>query len=412
MKTQAIIVTAFSLALGACSSDGKGSEEDIPQDGKADSFRNPTVHGNIQWGETYKPTFSEDKGFYHAFDFSLQGEAEVTLETKRSSKTMDTVMYLYKYDIQQDSWGSYIAKNDDKSGRTRFSFLKESLRSGQYRVMLKPYRKSEDNGQGTFKFLPSCEGTGCVNLSNGLPPSSSKGSAQCVSAITETLESNTIAEETIRKTVAPGDAIANEYDLVAQLYFESNKDNLEYILDAGGTADFYINIRQTEYGASIGVSTSYEREATYLFDLYGHLLIAQHTWEGEGDVSEYYCQTYEQGTDGDWVDSSECGVVIMSDFPTFKTLVDDGYLDSNYAPAPVDAVRERFNESFPATSDYGDMEYELYQDPNNSSGSLVELYDDEGDIIATYAVSEYYEDFEVLWYSDAVKGTSHLICDF
>ena len=358
MKTQSFsILVLFSIA--SCSGNGKGIEEDVPTDGKADSFRNPTVHGNIEWGKTHKPKFSEETGYFHAYDFEIRGEAEVTLESKRSSKTMDTVMYLYKYNDQSNSWGSYIAKNDDKSGRTQFSFLKEDLRSGRYRVLLKPYRKTSTKGNGIFKFLGDCDGLGCVSGPD-LPQPSLSASSECVSAIASVLESNVIATESLSKTVAPGEDVANEYDLAVQLFFQTNQDSLEYILDSGGMADFNLRVRQAEFGKSVSLWTGYERETVYLFDTFGRLLMAQHTWEGEGDVAEYFCQTYDQGSDGDWFSDSECGVVVTERFPAETTLIDYGYVDSNGTPDPVSIAHDKFEESFPGYI-LEELEYNLYR---------------------------------------------------
>jgi hypothetical protein len=110
-------VAVLALLVVGCVAD-KGPEEDLPEDGKADTQRKPTDHGGIAFGT---PGFSEltASARYHAWTFELSGDANVELTTSyavRGQRRTDTVLYLYKEGAS--GWGSYIARNDDYGSTT------------------------------------------------------------------------------------------------------------------------------------------------------------------------------------------------------------------------------------------------------------------------------------------------------
>jgi len=148
------------VLLFACSgTQGKGEESEMPVFGSTDSWRSPTVHGNLVFGEKSSAEFKEGS-FYHAWDFVLTGPAEVFLEIDpydNYETDFDTVMYLYKREPGTTNWGSYIARNDDCDGNL-WSRLDEHLGPGQYRIMIKGYKKSL---RGRFNLKGSCDGPGC-----------------------------------------------------------------------------------------------------------------------------------------------------------------------------------------------------------------------------------------------------------
>src|ERR1043165_999554 len=86
--------------------DAKGEESDVPEDGKLDSFRVPTDHGALAFGELQSAKLTADQGF-HTWIFSLSGTAGVKALTSRKPHyaSVDTVLYLYKKGAN-GSWGS------------------------------------------------------------------------------------------------------------------------------------------------------------------------------------------------------------------------------------------------------------------------------------------------------------------
>ena len=95
------LLAGFILGFAGCSgddtassgSDSKGDEENAPIDGKADSFFNPTEHGDLTFGVPAQGTFTDDEHF-HAWTFTLTGDADVTLSSPNVTPNLDTVVYL------------------------------------------------------------------------------------------------------------------------------------------------------------------------------------------------------------------------------------------------------------------------------------------------------------------------------
>lgn len=138
--------------------DDKGPEEELPPDGKDDSFRTPTDHGPINFGVPVTSALSSAERF-HAWVFDLSDTATVELVTSyavRGQRRTDTVLYLYR---QGDTgWGSYIARNDDYADTT-YSKLVRTLTPGRYRVLVKGHLSTT---LGKFKLTATCNGPGCV----------------------------------------------------------------------------------------------------------------------------------------------------------------------------------------------------------------------------------------------------------
>lgn len=154
------------LIIGACvapTGDDKGPESPLPTviDGKADSFYTPTVH-QLELGVPTGATIGGETRF-HAFDFELSADAEVTLTTGGPDPYVDTVIYLFRWNGEK--WGSYLFKSDDAPGLGWFSEISESLGAGEYRLMVKGYA---DYVEGPFELTSSCTGAGCA-MSTGLP---------------------------------------------------------------------------------------------------------------------------------------------------------------------------------------------------------------------------------------------------
>lgn len=149
----------LSLVLVACATtDQKGSEEDAPIDGKADSFAHPTDHGAIAFASQQQASL-KGSAQYHTWTFSLSGDASIHTFTSRipHESTLDTVLYLYKKQTN-GTWGAYIARNDD-AGTSRLSSITKSLGAGDYRVLVKGF---DSTVKGPFGVEVDCTGAGCA----------------------------------------------------------------------------------------------------------------------------------------------------------------------------------------------------------------------------------------------------------
>jgi hypothetical protein len=149
-----------ALAACAASSFDKGPEDDVPSvDGKADTQRKPTDHGELPgFGTPVVDELSASAGF-HAWQFTLHGDARVTAVTSAAEPggaEIDTVLYLYKE--KPTGWGAYVARNDDHAG-SLWSRLERPLGAGRYRVLVKGYTRAE---RGRFALAVGCDGAGCA----------------------------------------------------------------------------------------------------------------------------------------------------------------------------------------------------------------------------------------------------------
>ena len=157
---RALLVTLALAALApitACTDD-RGAEEELPGDGKDDSFQRPTDHGPIAFGVGAISALTATER-HHTWTFEVWGTSRVDLTTSyavRGQRRTDTVLYLYKKTAT--GWGAYIARNDDYN-ETGYSQLIRDLGPGQYRVLVKGYLAST---MGKFKVTVGCTGAGCV----------------------------------------------------------------------------------------------------------------------------------------------------------------------------------------------------------------------------------------------------------
>jgi hypothetical protein len=156
-----ILFAATALIAAGCLADAKGDEEGIADDGKLDSFYNPTDHGPIAWNVPAHSVLTAEER-YHTWTFELSGDAEVNLTTSYSllgQRRTDTVLYLYRETPSSPTgWGPYIARNDDY-GNTIYSQLVRTLGPGRYRALVKGYLSTT---KGKFKLTAGCTGAGCA----------------------------------------------------------------------------------------------------------------------------------------------------------------------------------------------------------------------------------------------------------
>jgi len=163
--TSTFATLAFAcLLLPACAVD-KGDEEDVPTDGdgKEDSHRRPTDHGELPFATPAIEMITDDARF-HAWQFELSGDAAIDAFTTygvRGQRKVDTVLYLYKEGA--NGWGPYIARNDDDGNRV-YSRIERALGAGRYRVLVKGFAATT---RGRFAVQVNCEGAGCAPVDDG-----------------------------------------------------------------------------------------------------------------------------------------------------------------------------------------------------------------------------------------------------
>lgn len=148
----------LAFAAGCLAADDKGPEEELLDDGKADSQRKPTDHGAIAFDAPQASALTQAER-YHAWEFELSGSANVTMTTSYAvlgQRKTDTVLYLYKEGA--NGFGAYIARNDDYDGKV-YSRIIRDLGAGRYRVLVKGLLATT---MGKFKVTVGCSGAGCA----------------------------------------------------------------------------------------------------------------------------------------------------------------------------------------------------------------------------------------------------------
>jgi hypothetical protein len=161
MRIRSILFSFVAVAVVGCTDpvDTKGTEDDANPalDGKLDSQRKPTDHGNITSGVAVQDSLVQSAK-YHAWEFDLTGPADISFDTSKvaNGKDVDTVMYLYKQ-AASGSWGAYLARNDD-AGASVFSSLDRNAGAGHYRVLIKGFKTTT---YGDFQLSYACSGAGC-----------------------------------------------------------------------------------------------------------------------------------------------------------------------------------------------------------------------------------------------------------
>lgn len=248
----ALFTSLASLSLLAGCLDGaadKGDEDDIPTDGKADSFGSPTEHGAIPFGSSSSAAFTDAEGF-HSWTFTLTGTGgKVDLRTSYTTLNLDTVVYLYKK--TGSTWGSYIATNDDASSSTSASRLARQLGAGEYRLIVKAYKRTQ---RGPFALVGACTGAGCPApdvCEDAAPmPAPTGYTAACGGKLAAVFETGKLASTSYQEGVAystrcegPSSVERTAMDHYAE-YFAANRNeedeelfyNIETSVLAGTTA--------------------------------------------------------------------------------------------------------------------------------------------------------------------------------
>ncbi len=161
MRHVVAIVSALSLSACAADTTSLPDDEESPMfaDGKLDSFFEPTLHGTIPFGERQTATFGDE--MFHAWDFTLSGNATITAETapyRRGGRAIDTVLYVYRLEGGR-MVRPYVAKFDDISRTNKWSKLERRLSRGTYRLLAVT---NEGSPLGAFALTVGCAGSACT----------------------------------------------------------------------------------------------------------------------------------------------------------------------------------------------------------------------------------------------------------
>lgn len=158
LSTPLVLVSLLACAAPTDLEKGPGDEAEIDLDEpSADSLRSPLLHGELVFGAANAARIGPQR--YHAWEFSLTGDAEVVLWTGPAAEDgpiVDTVLALYRRRPNRQ-WGAAIARNDDHGG-TLWSRVEVVDGAGEYRAIVRGYSVRTE---GPFALFGACEGPGC-----------------------------------------------------------------------------------------------------------------------------------------------------------------------------------------------------------------------------------------------------------
>lgn len=155
-RRSSLAVLAAALGgVAACDGDGVGSQSADA----SDSFARPTMHGALTFGVDASSSFTARERF-HAWTFTLTGDAAVDLRTTELASNLDTVAYLYRREPGASTWGASIAQNDDHAGELA-SRIEADLGAGEYLIKVKATKTAM---RGGFSLASTCTGDGCPTV--------------------------------------------------------------------------------------------------------------------------------------------------------------------------------------------------------------------------------------------------------
>lgn len=286
---KSLLGLALLLSLPACAGveapQDKGSEF-APLDGKVDSFFSPTNHGRLLFGLSNETAITEDQSF-HAWEFELKGAAELSLSLSSTVPNLDTVLYLYHRLNLNDSWGPYIARNDD-DGDSMLSKIEKAGVAGHYKVIAKGYK---EHHRGAFSLKGECSGGGCPDQGNGGTvdlPRATEFSDGCVYSLWESLSSSIDSENEFsihpEQTQGHDPAVllaTAHYDLLISDWRDYEDDPDDFLFD--------VEYQKLEDGARVIMGDGGDESTTdYIFDA-EHNLLAYFV-RNQSPWFEFYCE--------------------------------------------------------------------------------------------------------------------------
>ncbi len=258
------LTSAMALSVAACVGDTIGSDSAY----STDSFASPTEHGELRFGAPNPAEFTNDNRF-HAWTFTLTGPAELELSTELDAANLDTVMYLYRR--SEDSWGSYIDKNDDHDGLLA-SRISRTLEAGDYRIKVKTTKVAM---RGSFSVIGTCTGDGCPTTDGGECTGDGPATLPSPTRYTPACNATLEAILTTPRGAAPADC-AQALEERAVQYYKNYWDEVYGYdeLTGGEDVEPYVDL-QFHPGAGTVVDIGLggdEDSMDFVFDLDGHLL--------------------------------------------------------------------------------------------------------------------------------------------
>jgi subtilisin-like proprotein convertase family protein len=152
---------AAALAAG-CLDTTDSSDLDLATAEQAvtsrDSHQRPTDHGALTRLPARKEIALTDEERFHAWQFDLTADAELTIGTgpwRTDRRVVDTWVYLYK--LGPAGWGSYVERRPDSRNPTRTEIVR-TVEAGTYRVLV---RGRADDTRGNVAVSFGCTGAGC-----------------------------------------------------------------------------------------------------------------------------------------------------------------------------------------------------------------------------------------------------------
>ena len=147
MDSRALCLATLTLLGSACAPVGLDKTSEADQldvdldDVPADSLLRPLDHGELSFEAPNAAQIGPQR--YHAWQFTLTGEASVEVRTAPAAPggpDVDTVLALYRRRAD-GRWGAAIARNDDHD-RSVWSRVELGLTEGEYRVIVRGYART------------------------------------------------------------------------------------------------------------------------------------------------------------------------------------------------------------------------------------------------------------------------------
>ncbi|MBW2524356.1 MAG: hypothetical protein JRI23_09285 [Deltaproteobacteria bacterium] len=413
----ALAIAGAGLCLAACAGDDTGSSEQYA----TDSWADPTNHGVLYFGVPNEARFTAEQRF-HAWTFTLTDDADIDLRTQLSPSTnLDTIMYLYRYDEESGTWGSYIDKNDDY-GEGMASQIAGTFGAGEYTIKVKTPKTYYT---GNFAVLGTCAGGGCPALPGGGEcdlnnpagwPSSPGFTAECAQRLQDVLLAPVEAELNTSilysERCEHGGYVGKAIDLYKR-YWSGLTDWDDYY---GEDPDMYVRATfHGDAGAAVYVDLGGdEDQLRFIFDGAGELQMFYH--DEQSSYAEYTC-----GRDGEATIEEpdiECSNYLTRFGPHRADQVshaegtadpeDYGSIyDVHFVISAVHDFLEHYGisgEMVQYSTDYWGVDYDEY-----STGAVVTL--SAAGIEATYYMGEIYQEHMMLFMRTDASGSQMLCTD-
>lgn len=399
----------------AAPDDSKGAEEEELVGGKQDSFFRPTEHGALVFGLPNEATIAADARF-HAWEFEIhEGEAAFHVQTN-VSQNLDTVMYLYRRDNAEQSWGRFIEKNDDHKGNIWSRIDVADAKAGQYRIIVKPFKKAL---RGSFSVTAECVGDGCKQ----------PGAEDCedgfASSPVETSYGHGCATQVADILTEPATSGAGfsigfhaercELPTVEQHaadFYREYWDDIFGFDDLGDGDDVFLNVQSVEHGDK-GTWVSIDAfgdEDTLIFVFDGDDELVMFYHDEQSPIAAWFCADGDE--DGEAEPSEDCVAATLYDIPHSTS----DKLEGNTTPAtakedlgsPAWGAIAQFAAEFGLDDDATiAFEGETWESEHSEAGAKVTASRD-GDT-ATYLVADRFGELSVPIRIDE-NGDAKFVC--